>query len=87
MSDVHESNANFDIDATLNGIIIDLRREYAKVETSISEITDPGAKVVANVDDVHSWNALAPNDVNVGGSTNEPRDVHDSNALVPILSN
>ena len=74
---MHESNANFEIDATLNGMTIDLRPEKAKVEASIREITDPGAKVVANVDDVHSWNALAPNDVNFEGRTMEPRDVHD----------
>ena len=42
VSDVHESNAKLEIDATLHGIIIDLRPENAKVEFSRSEITEPG---------------------------------------------
>ena len=78
---MHESNAKFEIEATLKGITIDLRPESANVDASISEITDPGAKVVANVEDLHSWNALAPSDVNFEGRTMEPSDVHDWNAL------
>ena len=74
---MHESNAKFEIEATLNGITIDLRPEKAKVEASIRESTEPGANVTANVDDEHASNVRAPNDVNVGGRTIEPRDVHD----------
>ena len=83
---MHASNAKFEIEATLNGITIDLRPEKAKVEASIREITEPGANVTANVDDEHTSNALAPKDVNVGGRTIEPRDVHDWNAEDPMVS-
>ena len=77
VSDLQESNAELDIDATLNGITIDLRPEIAKVDDSISESTEPGANVTANFDEVHDWNALFPNDVNVDGRIIEPREVHD----------
>ena len=76
-NDVQEANAELDIDATLNGITIDLRPEIAKVDDSISESTEPGANVTANFDEVHDWNALFPNDVNVDGRIIEPREVHD----------